>query len=210
MSLSLPGVLFGYHGCDRSLVNQLVLGQTQLRPSTNAWDWLGDGAYFWEHDPQRAFDFACDIRDRPHRHQKHKIKEPAVVGALILPGRCLNLLDARRHEVLRHAHDALVATFERKEKPLPSNEGGDDEVQRNLDCAVIEMVHKQQQLLGGAALQTVRAAFFEGQPLYHGAHFADKSHIQIAVRDPACILGYFCPRDATGEVATFIRSETAE
>lgn len=39
--------------------------------------------------------------------------------------------------------------------------------------------------------QSVRAAFLEGEPLYDGAGFKAKNHIQIAVRDTDCILGYF-------------------
>ena len=38
----------GYHGCDRSLAGRIVAGQTELKPSENAWDWLGHGIYLWE------------------------------------------------------------------------------------------------------------------------------------------------------------------
>lgn len=33
--------------------------------------------------------------------------------------------------------------------------------------------------------------FTEGKPLYPGAGFHEKSHIQICVRNPNCIKGYF-------------------
>jgi hypothetical protein len=38
----------GYHGCDRNLAGRIVAGETELKPSENAWDWLGHGIYFWE------------------------------------------------------------------------------------------------------------------------------------------------------------------
>ena len=46
----------------------------------------------------------------------------------------------------------------------------------------------------GVYFQTVRGVFVEGDPAYAGAGMRTKTHIQIAVRDPACILGYFKPR----------------
>jgi hypothetical protein len=42
--------------------------------------------------------------------------------------------------------------------------------------------------------QTVRAGFSEGEPLFPGTSITQKQHIQIAVRDRACIKGYFLPR----------------
>ncbi len=35
--------------------------------------------------------------------------------------------------------------------------------------------------------------FQEGAPLYPGAGFSTKNHIQVCVRDPSCIRGYFRP-----------------
>lgn len=42
--------------------------------------------------------------------------------------------------------------------------------------------------------QTVRGVFQEGVPAFVGSDIRRKSHIQIAVRDPDCILGYFKPQ----------------
>ena len=36
----------------------------------------------------------------------------------------------------------------------------------------------------------------EGESVYPGAAIYSKTHIQIAVRDPACIMGYFLPHMA--------------
>lgn len=40
---------------------------------------------------------------------------------------------------------------------------------------------------------TVRSAFIEGYELYPGSTFREKNHIQICVRNPACIKSYFWP-----------------
>jgi hypothetical protein len=39
----------------------------------------------------------------------------------------------------------------------------------------------------------VRCGFSEGDPVYAGSGIFRETHIQIAVRSPACILGVFRP-----------------
>lgn len=73
-----------------------------MTASENDYDWLGPGIYFWEHNAWRAFEFACDVRDYPHRG-KQKVKRPSVVGAIIDLGFCLNLLDNRFIEMVKQA-----------------------------------------------------------------------------------------------------------
>ena len=46
----------------------------------------------------------------------------------------------------------------------------------------------------GTPYDSVRAMVVEGEPLYAGAGFHAKSHIQICVRDERCIKGFFRPR----------------
>lgn len=83
---------------------------------------------------------------------------------------------------------------------MPCNQGGNDLLKRYLDCAVIQTLHKirdEVSATGNDGLlppyQTVRAAFREGERLYPDMCFHEKTHIQIAVRDPSCIKGYFRP-----------------
>jgi hypothetical protein len=45
----------------------------------------------------------------------------------------------------------------------------------------------------GTRFQTVRGCFVEGGPAFPGSGIQRESHIQIAVRDPACIIGVFRP-----------------
>jgi hypothetical protein len=166
-------------------------GRRTLEASRNDYDWLGDGVYFWEHNAARAYEFACEIRDRP-RHSKQRIRQPAVVGAVIDLGYCLNLLDTRSIEMVRLAHDALVTFHAAAGNPLPRNVGPDRLV-RKLDCAVLRFLHQSREAAGNEPFDTVRAAFMEGGPLYETAGFSAKTHIQICVRNVACIKGYFRP-----------------
>ena len=41
---------------------------------------------------------------------------------------------------------------------------------------------------------TIRSPFHEGGPIYTGANFTDRLHIELCVLNPKCIKGYFLPR----------------
>lgn len=194
----LPGVMLGFHGCDESTGEDLLCGRTQhLLLSSNTYDWLGNGIYFWENDPQRALEFAQEAVKNPVI-SKGKIKKAFVVGAVIDLGLCLNLLDRSGLEEVAGAHELLQATNELLATPMPQNTGA-DRAARYLDRAVIEFLHSTRQRLNKKSkgkylpYDTVRGAFWEGGDLYPTSGFGKKNHIQIAVRTPGCIKGYFRP-----------------
>jgi hypothetical protein len=171
--------VLGYHGCDAATADRVLSGKDSLIASENDYDWLGHGIYFWEHNVQRAYEFALEIhRLRPRR--RPRIKYPAVIGAIIDLGQCLNLLDSRSIESVRKAYDDLVQLYAEAYQPLPTNERGPDSVLRRLDCAVIEMLHETREESGEPRLDTVRCAFIEDSPIYEGAKFHAKTHIQIS------------------------------
>ncbi|NJL32404.1 MAG: hypothetical protein HC898_12750 [Phycisphaerales bacterium] len=194
MDIALPTFILGYHGCDRKLAEDIYTGKETLKPSENKYDWLGTGIYFWEHNPQRAYEFACEVISSP-RNKNQKINEPAVVGAVINLGNCLNLLDARNLELVKNSYEIMKDSIRLYRKRMPRNIGGKDLLQRNLDCAVINALHEHHKTANLMAYDTVRAAFVEGRPLYKNAGFHEKNHIQIAVRETKCIIGYFRPLD---------------
>jgi len=204
LDIALPSFILGYHGCDAKVAADVVAGKTQLELSNNDYDWLGDGIYFWEHNAQRAFDFAKLMRDRPHPSGQ-KIKTPAVIGAVIDLGYCLNLLDASHIALVKNAHKQFIKLFAGVEELVPKNTGGPDRVNRKLDCAVMRYLHNTREFQGQTGFDSVRAAFFEGKPIYDNAGFAANTHIQIAVREHARsrILGYFHPLDEKGKPRKF-------
>jgi hypothetical protein len=199
---AVTSFILGYHGCDRSLAERMFAGTDVLRPSNNDYDWLADGIYFWEHNVQRAYQFASELRDRP-RNDRQRVIDPAVVGCVIELGSCLNLLDGRFIELVRVAHADLVGFHQQSGTRPPSNTGGPDLLRRELDCEVIRTVHLGRKLHGDAPFDTVRAAFVEGGPLYENAGFAAKNHIQVCVRNPAALKGYFRPLGSDGWPMTF-------
>lgn len=55
-------IVLGYHGCYADVAAALCKG-SDFVPSTNDYDWLGNGIYFWEANPLRALDFITFKRD---------------------------------------------------------------------------------------------------------------------------------------------------
>ena len=95
-------LVVGYHGCDDSLVQSVVTGKDDLKPSQNAWDWLGHGIYFWEDSRARALRWA----EAESRRRGSKIKTFAVLGAVIQLGNCLNLTETESLVLVKDAaHD---------------------------------------------------------------------------------------------------------
>ncbi len=185
--------IIGYHGCDVELAEKVLLGKATIDYSGNLHDWLGKGIYFWEHGPSRAMEWAADRATRTG-----KIKSPSVIGAHILLGECFDLLDTRYTKVLADLYPAFEKSFRDHRLNIPQNKSpkgqeNEDLVCRYLDCAVMNWCLDRFEKEEGIRFHTVRGVFTEGKPAFPGSAIKSKSHIQIAVRDPDCILGYFRP-----------------
>jgi len=171
----------------------VLAGEENLIASTNDYDWLGNGIYFWENNETRALLWAQDLAKR----KSSSVKTPAVIGAIIDLGYCFDLTDSIYLNELRKAYDVFVDFYKNTGQPLPQNiDIGEstDKLIRKLDCAVIQTAHKINQDANKHAYDSVRGVFWEGKPLYPSAGFAEKNHIQICVCNPNCIKGYFLPR----------------
>lgn len=187
MSLSHSPVL-AYHGCDAALAQDIIAGRKKLWDSTNGYDWLGSGIYFWVGSYRRALAWA------QYKQSIKQISSPAVVCAFVNLGNCLNLTDFGADTELYKSYVDLAAAMQMAGTTLPVNSGGSDPLvpmYRNLDCAVIDQVHNYRQVSGLPAYDTVLGAFDEGGPAFPGAAIWKKSHIQLAVRNRDCILATF-------------------
>lgn len=194
--MRIPGFVLGYHGCDQQVAESILAGEAEVRASTNVYDWLGSGAYFWENNPARALSWAKLLA----KSKSKKIRTPAVVGAIIDPGNCLDLAEESSLELVKVAFDGFRRLSEVSNTPLPVNEpgyiGDADLVKRHLDCAVLNFLHETRSAEGLAAYHTVRAPFFEGGELFSGSKLSEKCHVQWCVRDrKRSIIAYFRPRD---------------
>jgi len=197
MYSSRPGLVLGFHGCDESILKEVLLKNPQLRTSENAYDWLGHGIYFWENSPSRALEYAKLLARKP-RKSGASIKKPAVLGAVIDLGFCLDLLDHKNLSHVEAAYEILIQTVKKSDfiapRNKPANELGVDLLIRDLDCAVIETLHQARKSENLKPFDSVKGVFWEGEELYPEAGFREKDHIQVCVRNPNCIKGYFLPR----------------
>lgn len=212
-----PGVALGFHGTTKSIANDVIQHGESLKNSSNSYDWLGHGIYFWEGSYDRALQWAV----------RHHGEDAAVVGAFIKFGNCMDLLDTHWTENLRDTYEVLVQELEQSGQELPKNLSKDTNgttFKRNLDCQVI--MHLQSLYEDAIAIDlgfnvgkyskaqktriqthpyyidSVRGMFPEGDDLYPNAGFRDRNHIQICIRNPNCIIGYFDPRETNPQYKT--------
>lgn len=130
-------------------------------------------------------------------------KEPFVIGAVIDLGNCLDLLVRENLELVKDAANSFAEVQMTSGYVMPVNKSAPrdpspDLVLRYLDCAVVNHLHSiiegPDRPEGIEPFDTVRGLFGEGIELFPGSGFKDKTHSQIAVRNPDCIKGIFLPR----------------
>lgn len=178
--------VLAYHGCDAAVADRLLRGEP-FRPSENDYDWLGTGVYFWEYGADRALWFAQD------QQRRGRVVEPAVVGAIVQLGNCFDLMDTRFTTELADAYEEIRALHDQRGTSLPRNAGAaPDHKLRRLDCWILN-TYLVTRARTGSTFDTVRCGFTEGLPAFPGSGILRQSHIQLAVRNPACIIGVFRP-----------------
>ncbi|MDR0952481.1 MAG: hypothetical protein LBM18_06110 [Oscillospiraceae bacterium] len=198
MYSKLPNLVIGFHGCDKTTADNVIIRNESMHESKNDYDWLGNGIYFWEQNLERAWDWAHEQSTNP----TSLIKEPAVIGAVIDLGHCLNLCDMHYIDVIKNQYILFEKQSRFSGTPLPKNGNAKDSsdlLLRRLDCAVIENLHDTLKQLKEPQYDSVRGVFLEGDEIYSGSGFKNKTHIQICVRNPNCIKGLFLPRADDGK-----------
>ncbi len=193
----LPNLVLGFHGCDEEIYQRVLYNHESLLPSSNTYDWLGNGIYFWEDSLARAQQWAVSSCDRYNKKHPNEVgKKPAVIGAVISLGNCLNLADYKSCDILKMGYEILKYELEINGKVLPVNKdikGNTDLLYRDLDCAVIQRIHQYNKEQGKRSFDSVRGIFLEGNPVYEHSGIMEKTHVQICIINPNCIKGYFKP-----------------
>lgn len=202
-----PQLVIGFHGCDVQKRDAMLRNPNEYKISQKPYDWLGHGLYFWENNYDRALQWAHEKKERG------KIVAPAVVGAVLYLGHCCDFLDRRFISVLATHYERMESNYKALGKDMPQNKDAKDDRHKNkllrdLDCAVIEFMHarlytqvKQDIRDKGFSeyqlFDSTRGVFTEGGEAFTGAGILEKSHIQICIRNPNCIQGFFMPREET-------------
>ena len=197
MYSNLPNLVIGFHGCDKNTYHNVLYKHHRLMQSKNPYDWLGNGIYFWENSLSRAEEWAVSYCKRYNKKYPNKEKKkPAVIGAVITLGHCLDLADYGSAEILKNGYEILSYELSLVGQEMPVNKdvkGNRDLLLRELDCAVIERIHQYNRELGKDGYDSVRGVFIEGKPVYNESGIMEKTHVQLCIVNPNCIKGYFKP-----------------
>jgi len=98
------------------------------------------------------------------------------------------------HRALEYA-EFLKKLFLKRGLTLPRNAKGKDLLMRKRDCMIINFLHHfNEKVYKKPAYNTVLGVFEEGKPLYANSGIKLKTHIQLCVRSPESIIGYFRPK----------------
>jgi hypothetical protein len=132
---------------------------------------------------------------KENQRDRGKIKTPAIVGALIQLGNCFDLMDIKFTDELSVAFEMLKKLHEDEGRTLPENAGATpDKKLRRLDCAVLNFyLSGLENADEPIRYDTVRCGFVEGDPAFPGSGIRHQSHVQLAVRNPSCVVGVFRP-----------------
>jgi hypothetical protein len=188
--------VLAYHGCDAVTRDDLVTRRLRaLDHSQNEYDWLGPGTYFFEDDPQRAMSFATQSAGNPGAmFTQRPIVTPAVVGAVLCLTSCLDMTTQAGLTEFQLMLDLLAQS----EVPLAQNDP-QRPLLRKLNNQVFTFLHgfraeKHRPEDPWPPYQVVRGAFMQGMPLGdEHSGFSREGHIQLTVRDPSAIVGWFIP-----------------
>ena len=202
-----PNLMIGFHGCDAKVRDALVNTPDTIKISEKKFDWLGHGFYVWENNYERALLWA---EEKKKRNSSSPNFEPSVVGVVYTLDYCLDFTDSHFITLLATYHSLFINAMQIAGSPLPTNKdlvanSHKDLVLRELDCAVIQYMHKiieeeikENILKSGFSnlkrFDTIRGIFTEGGPAYNGAGIQSKNHIQVCLRNLNCIKGFFIPR----------------
>jgi hypothetical protein len=86
----------GFHGTSTAAANAVLEGGFQ--PSNNSYDWLGDGVYFFQDAPNRAWEWSLERYG----------SDAAVIGAEILLTDCMDLLDTNWTSIITSVYDRYL------------------------------------------------------------------------------------------------------
>jgi hypothetical protein len=161
-----PTTAIGYHGTSSSAAESIL--KEGFRISRNSYDWLGDGVYFFQEAPQRAWDWALQFHP----------DAPAVVAAEIRIVDCIDLLDAGWASFMKEAYNFYVRLVNLAGEEIPEQAGGNHRLDREVMNYAVGVLGNR-----GTRVACARSAFAEGHPVYPNSAILDQSHVQIAVRD---------------------------
>ena len=171
---SQPLRVYGYHGTSQKSAQQII--EHGFDVSTNDYDWLGTGVYFFQDAPARAWAWAIE------RYPD----SPAVIKSRLSLENCLDLLDIIWFPFIGEAYDLFVRSYQQTNIPLPRQNPQRSKAHR-LDCAFFNYIVREIIEAQGHSVSAIRAVFNEGNRIYPNSAIFDRAHVQISIRNLANI-----------------------
>ena len=169
-------VVTGFHGPSRIAANCIL--KEGYVVSSNEYDWLGDGVYFFLDAPIRASELA----------KARYGDEFAVVESRIQLADCMDLLDIKWASILSDAYNQFIGRVKKLNVPVPRQTEGAHRLDREVINYCIGLLKEN-----GILIKCVRAAFSECRPVFPNSALFDRAHVQIAVRDLSIIKNICIP-----------------
>jgi hypothetical protein len=165
-----PRIAVGYHGTNKAAASAIL--KEGFKQSSRSEDWLGDGAYFFQDAPRRAWEWAAGRFGA----------DASVVEAKIEIRDFIDLLDTKWSSWLVTVHDEYVRRQKEAAVPLPVQRGAAHRLDRAVLNFAVDVLEDD-----GQAVRGIRGAFQEGFPVFPNSALFTLSHVQIAVRDLSLI-----------------------
>lgn len=172
-----------FHGTTAEAAERLVNGEP-FSESDRDDEWFGKGVYFWEYAFKQAWWWAKSYR---------KFDRPAVIGASIRLGNCLDLLDPTNTAFLREMYGELTAELVGRGLPVPKNVRR----QKWLDCAVMNLVYSECEKQG-RPLDAARPVYVNSSKqsrVWDRSSIRVDSHIQLCLRNQRNIVSVWHVRE---------------
>ena len=174
-------IVVGYHGTSSDRLGSINSSGFTLTKRTASW--LGFGAYFFFNAPEHASNWARSATARRQVNAGISAK-PVLLEAEINLGNCLNLLDCTHWPIVKAAYANVSASISQVPfGALASTQGLGFNYR---DCAAMNNVVAAFASTG-TPLDSILAAFPEGQPIDPTSWLFDQAAVTICVQNPASI-----------------------
>lgn len=129
-------IILGYHGTSSDAADRILEGGFQI--SRNSYDWLGDGVYFFQDAPDRAWEWA----------RQHHGDDAAVISAEIQITDCMDLLNPRWTRLLSDSYNSYLKNLKDSGQDIPSQSQGAHRLDR-------EVINYAAGVLGGQGTRNI-------------------------------------------------------
>ncbi len=165
--------VWGYHGTSAEAADLILREGFSIKPSR--YHWLGDGVYFFQDAPLRAWEWAL-----------RRYSDPAVIRSLIhLDEDCMDLVDIKWFSLIDEMYPLYLAWYEQMNWPLPVQNL--ERKAHGLDCDFFNYVVRTMNEDMKVRIRAIRGVFMEGERILPNSAIFNRAHIQIAVLDTSLI-----------------------